>query len=275
MATLTEKEKQEIDNHPRRDEVYQMLSELLGTNTNITQDNIGSAFRFLSDYDEAIDWYQRALKSDPEEEQIHLGIGIVYQLQGDYKNALLHLSKAAQNISLISAWNSLGLTYKKMGRPNDALNTYKLAASNLVQLIIASLKNRKTDTLYPPPPHLTGIWVKDAMHKALLITVEEGLSNVLFPTGESALQQMKDGDTTLWHDDDDTRQYYVNFLNAVAHHLKSDLSYASLMNNIGVIQAEAGDVKNAKESLEESIAFTPDGVTYNPPRLGLESLSGE
>ena len=98
MATLTEKEKQEIDNHPRRDEIYQMLSELLGTNTNITQDNIGSAFRFLSDYDEAIDWYQRALKSDPEEEQIHLGIGIVYQLQGDYKNALLHLSKAAQNI---------------------------------------------------------------------------------------------------------------------------------------------------------------------------------
>ncbi len=57
------------------------------------------------------------------------------------------------------------------------------------------------------------------------------------------------------------------------NYLKRDSHYATVLNNMGVIYAEAGDKQSAINCFKESILYTPDGLSYPNPKIGLEELN--
>lgn len=58
----------------------------------------------------------------------------------------------------------------------------------------------------------------------------------------------------------------------VIEYLKGDNLACTILNNMGVILAEAGNKESARKYFEESIKHIPDGVNYQNPIIGLKEL---
>jgi tetratricopeptide (TPR) repeat protein len=57
------------------------------------------------------------------------------------------------------------------------------------------------------------------------------------------------------------------------NYLKRNSAYATILNNMGVIYAEAGDKQSAINCFKESILYTPDDLSYPNPKIGLKDLN--
>ena len=55
-------------------------------------------------------------------------------------------------------------------------------------------------------------------------------------------------------------------------YMKKDKTICTILNNMGVIFAELGEKISAKKYFEESIKYTPSGMDYENPRIGLTNL---
>jgi tetratricopeptide (TPR) repeat protein len=73
-------------------------------------------------------------------------------------------------------------------------------------------------------------------------------------------------------DDGDTRTILPSLFTEVEKYLRKDNVYCTILNNMGVIYAETGDVESARHCFEDSIKFTPEGVDYPNPKAGLKEL---
>lgn len=58
----------------------------------------------------------------------------------------------------------------------------------------------------------------------------------------------------------------------VGEYLKGDNLACTILNDMGVIFAEVGDKQSARKYFEESIRYTPDGINYENPKIGLKEL---
>ena len=56
---------------------------------------IGNLYFLNKDFDNAIEWYNKALKIEPNEEQVNFYIGIAYKKQNKLKLSIKHLKTAA------------------------------------------------------------------------------------------------------------------------------------------------------------------------------------
>lgn len=63
-----------------------------------------------------------------------------------------------------------------------------------------------------------------------------------------------------------------SFMPEAEKFLKRDKLACTILNNMGVIYAEAGDKESAKNCFEQSIELTPEGVDYPNPKTGLKEL---
>jgi tetratricopeptide (TPR) repeat protein len=96
----------------------------------------GQCFRFTNHVSEAVDALQRAAELNPGEAQVFLALGIACQLAEDYRSAISALEQAIElNPSLFSAYNSIELTYRKMGDFPKALEWYSRAAEGVVSVV--------------------------------------------------------------------------------------------------------------------------------------------
>lgn len=94
----------------------------------------GMACRFSDRFDEAIAYYDKAVKLKPDTGYILLALGIAQQLAGHFSNAVQTLENAIRSDpTLAAAYNSLGLTYKKVGKFHNALEWYDKGAEILCQ----------------------------------------------------------------------------------------------------------------------------------------------
>ena len=73
-------------------------------------------------------------------------------------------------------------------------------------------------------------------------------------------------------DEGSTKKVMPQFFNKSDEYLKRDNLVCTILNNMGVIFAEAGDKKSAKKYFEESIKYIPDSLDYQNPKIGLEEL---
>lgn len=63
-----------------------------------------------------------------------------------------------------------------------------------------------------------------------------------------------------------------SFMTEAKRFLKKDKLACTILNNMGVIYAEAGDAESARNCFEESIELTPEGLDYSNPKIGLKEL---
>ena len=96
---------------------------------------VGQCYRFSGDLPAAVRTLQRAADLNSEEAQVFFALGISLQLSDAYSAAIVALERAVQlEPNLFSAYNSIGLTYRKMGDVAKALEWYSHAAEGVVGL---------------------------------------------------------------------------------------------------------------------------------------------
>lgn len=101
----------------------------------------GIVYRSANMLDKAIENYSIATKLDPQGEYILLALGIAQQLNGQLEHAVQTLKKAIQiNPDLPESYNSLGMTYKKLGKLLNAQHWYDEGLQCLVRLASAQAR---------------------------------------------------------------------------------------------------------------------------------------
>ena len=77
-------------------------------------------------YDEAIDYYRKAIEINPDFGNAHANLGVTYMNKGNLNEALSTLQKALALDAQNAGTNyNLGLVYDKMGRTDDAIASYE------------------------------------------------------------------------------------------------------------------------------------------------------
>jgi tetratricopeptide (TPR) repeat protein len=74
-------------------------------------------------------------------------------------------------------------------------------------------------------------------------------------------------------DEDVLRAMAPRVLQYAKEYLVRDLTVATILNAMGVLFEELGEFDNAKQKFQESIEYTPVGVTYDEPGEHLDQLS--
>lgn len=96
--------------------------------------------RFMGDFDRAVAFLIKATKLNPGEAPVLLALGIAHQLSGQFEQAVGALKQAIVcDENFIEAYNSLGLTYRKMGRLREALESYEEGTERLMELVSAEV----------------------------------------------------------------------------------------------------------------------------------------
>lgn len=202
--------------------------------------------------------------------------GIAYQRTGDYKAAVQKLLEAIKgDPAFVEAYNSLGLTFKKLGDFDNAIKYYNLGIEAYFQTIYDDIKKkpvRELNNRYVSTQSNT--WMEVSTQIAVKNCARDGIKNTKFPTGESAVRMSGQNPIAgpAFHDEGDTRYILPQYFSAVYGALKSSLLYSILVNNAGTVFAEEGDRVQAIKCYRESIEFIPDGVEYSDPMLALHEL---
>lgn len=89
-------------------------------------------------------------------------------------------------------------------------------------------------------------------------------------TKEAAEYARKFDGTTI--DDNRARKIMPQYFDKADEYLKRGNIACTILNNMGVILAEAGNKEAARKHFEESIKYTPDGLDYPNPKIGLKEL---
>jgi CHAT domain-containing protein len=100
----------------------------------------GSSYYTLYQFDSASYYYQQAEKVTekfprvPERERLYNKIGTLFYEEGNFHQSLNYFTKAlslldttntANNFLMVNYYNNIALTYRKLGRYEEALNTYR------------------------------------------------------------------------------------------------------------------------------------------------------
>jgi tetratricopeptide (TPR) repeat protein len=101
----------------------------LGAANVFVHTKIGTAYAHLEKYNQAIAHFNSALEYDDENHATHYSLAKLYALTGDYKNSEGHLLTAIllKAVTLDEEFTSLGLTYKLLEKPKEALDSFSKA----------------------------------------------------------------------------------------------------------------------------------------------------
>lgn len=241
----------------------------------------GQAARFLNRIPEAEKYLRSAINAGGNQRaEVHLGLGIVLQLQNKFGEACVAFVDAlAIEKDNDAALNSLALTYRKMNRLEDALATYEKALTGFCRRVVMSLDNSPINPIIDYRNTTGQLWSSKAVEMAMFIAVTmAGTSAVAFPTGQSAEieARTKAHKGLLWKVQEASGKKTVvilpNFFDTFREQLRESRTYAILLNNFGGVLAALGRKDDARKCYLESIEFTPSGFDYPAPRHGLTQL---
>jgi tetratricopeptide (TPR) repeat protein len=244
----------------------------------------GQSAKFLGRLAEARNYLERAVGAGGDVAEVYLALGTVLQALRELPAACKALEHALQKKPGYElAHNSLGLTYRMMGRLNDALTEYDQALSWYARRVAESLPNERLGPVLAHRDTTTGeAWIAKAVDAMTYLGAKLGACRVSWPSGKQAEEETRSrqhgGLLYLWQTSVDGKRvmhFLPNFFNSFRAALKDDLAYAILLNNIGGVLAELGRTGEARKCYREAMDFTPDGVDYRDPRDGLAELESE
>jgi tetratricopeptide (TPR) repeat protein len=101
----------------------------------------GQCFRFTNNPSKAVQFLSKAASIDPTEPSVFLALGIAYQLDDDFHSAIKALEHAIDlSPNLFTAYNSIGLTYRKLGMFQKAIDWYTKAGEGMVSEAIEEVR---------------------------------------------------------------------------------------------------------------------------------------
>ena len=98
------------------------------TNSAILFNLIGAAYSGLEQFDQAVIYYQRALKIQPDLADVHNNMGVAYKNLNDFNSAVNSYLKAVElRPDYAEAHTNLGMVLSDLGNYNDALASFDKA----------------------------------------------------------------------------------------------------------------------------------------------------
>jgi tetratricopeptide (TPR) repeat protein len=225
---------------------------------------LDTAFTLIQDgsFSEALPLIEGVISEDPEHWNAIFLAGICCRSIGDLDRAIEFQKRSISlNGDFPDSWLALGISLQLKEEFSDA--------------IIALKEALKLDpTMFEGYNSLGMIYNKmDNLDKALNNFDKAG--NVLID--EAQAESKRRGYITWKKSDDGKTAYFVTeeSYTFVEGYLRKDKKYASAMFNLGNIYFAMGDHESAKDSLIESIDFTPDGASSEPAYEGLKAMGIE
>lgn len=187
---------------------------------------LGVNLRLQERFDESISLLERARELNPHDAHILLALGISKQLVDDLPGSVEMLQTAIQlNPILIEAYNSLGITLRRLGKFNEALDVYNKGIDKLVAQVVQEMEGNRSQ------------YYRDE-------EVDGELTTYVLPQ---------------WSD-------------ALIARIKSNITYAIMLNNVGLCLEGLGRLEEAKQKYRDAISFTPANSVYPDPVDSLERL---
>ena len=124
--------------YQRYAEAIPLFSELINDDPNDWSLHymIGQCYRFTEQLPKAINALTKATDLNDKESQSFHALGIVLQISDQYEQAIEKLKIAITiDPNLITGYNSIGLTYKKLNNYQKAIDWYTKAADSLMNTI--------------------------------------------------------------------------------------------------------------------------------------------
>ena len=262
-------------------------------------------FRELENFDQSISYCYKAIDKIPADtvdfesilSQIKFKMGVCYQLKEDFSNAVRSLKESIDHCSVNEGFvlqdihNSLALTYRKMNKFSEAEETYNTAIKHLFRYIISGIDNKiigKKNTWDTVPEILSNEEKYTDIFQAMCFEMisrhasSSGCEGVCMPTAETVADFYEDKPFLYPNDlgflfyeteENNKKLRFVlpSYLDYMCRALSSNLTYSTLLNNLGVVKLELDLIENARNLFKESIAFIPKGIDYRSPYNNLNS----
>lgn len=226
----------------------------------------GQCYRFLGDIDTAIRYLLRARALKDDEATVHLALGIAYQLQSQWDEAIKALRKAVHiDADHELAYNSLALTYKKIGRFSEALFFYDAGAKALARRLAKAMVNRRDNPIAGFRQVSGSLWLEYALGAGLYVAAEiEEIKSISLPTGEEAEEEARTGEhgglywiDSIAADGSAHRHFLPNFLDTFRELFRCTRGYSTLIGNRGTVFKELGQNDEAQRHFAEATEFLP------------------
>ena len=227
---------------------------------------IGQCFRFLNDFDAAVECLKRAseLARDHKPAAL-LALGIAYQLKGEFQNAIETFVKAIDfDQNYVIAYNSLALTYKRLEQHEHSAEVYKCGIQALARKFVLNLNNEPSNRIFKHQNTSSKLWIEYATWgAAYLVCVKFPTStSLLLPSGitaqEEELNETHNG--LYWieqpRESGESSCYVLpNFFNTFREHLRGNNLYVTLTGNRGLVLELLGKAEEAELHFREASYF--------------------
>jgi tetratricopeptide (TPR) repeat protein len=206
--------------------------------------------------------------------------GLQAQHLGDYNTAVSYFDAALEvDPRRETAHNSKGLTLKMAGRYDEAIAAYELCLDAIFSNLFYRLSNSSTQAVYPFRKISGNKWASWAIKTGLYTSCHmQGINAVEWPTGEGAESEglSRSHGGLLWIDRHEgkglVRTFLPNYFHTIRERLIAEKTYSRVLNNIGGVHLVCSQTQEAIAHFFESIAFIPDGDTYDDPYIALYDL---
>ena len=226
----------------------------------------GQCCRFLNDFDGAIEHLRRAADLATDQPAVFLALGIAYQQQGKWSEAITALRRAIEiDPDFELAFNSLALTQKMSGELELALKNYDAGIKVLTRRIVKAMRNDRATPILKHRDTKGTLWVEHAGYGALFLSsTADGVGAMAWLTGDEAVEEErteKHGGL-YWVDAPNEKQEIVrlflpNYFNTYRESLRLDPAYANLTGNQGTVLEMLGRHDEAEQFFQEANEFLP------------------
>ncbi len=239
---------------------------------------LGFAYRQVNQLELSEIYIKKSIEIDSNIGPYHVALGVTQQKQMKYDDAIISFESAIKiNPNNIDAFNSLGYTYRLKDKLEKAREIYSKALMILFNIIYDNVvKNSNWLIPFLAVEKLLGDheWMQLFMKLVVSRAAKEGMENISFPTGETALE-IENEETygnKLFIDEGKSRLILPNFIHNFVYELNSNIHYSNLINNVATVYAIQERIDLARKFYLESILFTPKGQDFQPPIVGLQNI---
>ena len=224
---------------------------------------LGQSYRFTGDIEQAIKCHEKAYYLNDKEPAILLALGIAHQINQNYDEAVKALRKAIRlDETYVIAFNSLALTYKRMGSLDKALDVYTAGLNAIAKKFCLSFENSRANKIHKHKDIEFTLWIKYIVHAAIYLSAKLGFDKVLIP---NAIQTEHEENTEehqglYWvdkelNDGEKCFEILPNLLNTFRESLRGDRLYISMLRDQGLIFEMTGKEQDALASFAEADYF--------------------
>lgn len=226
----------------------------------------GQCYRFLNEIESSIKYLSRATELKGDESSIFLALGIAFQLNLQWDEAIKSFRRAIEiDSDFVLAYNSLALTQKKSGELDKALHNNEAGLYALARQNIKAMCNDRKNPIFKYRETIGKLWSEYASYAMIYsVSSEENIRGVTWLTGIQAFEEERTEQHSglYWIDTpndkgDLVRLFLPNFFARFQKFLKKDSTYSNLIGNRGSILEMLGRHEEAAHHFDEASEFLP------------------